>query len=104
MPGSFISGSAAVASSNQFAVELAQFEKATGVKLSEEQVAAVDLCVRHPVCILTGGAGRGKTMIVKAIIWILSARKQQCVLAAPQAGPRESWPALAIMRPAPFIA
>ena len=63
--------------------ELAQFEKATGVKLSEEQVAAVDLCVRHPVCILTGGAGRGKTMIVKAIIWILSARKQQCVLAAP---------------------
>lgn len=63
--------------------ELAQFEAATKVKLSEEQIAAVDLCVRHPFSILTGGAGRGKTMIVRAIIWILSARKQQCVLAAP---------------------
>lgn len=63
--------------------ELAQFEQTTGVKLSDEQVAAVSLCIVEPVCVLTGGAGRGKTMIVRAIIFILQLRRKEPVLAAP---------------------
>lgn len=63
--------------------EMAQFESATNVTLSDEQKEAVSLCVEEPVCVLTGGAGRGKTMIIRALIFILNLRKQQSVLAAP---------------------
>lgn len=52
-------------------------------RLSEAQVAAVEVCLAHKVAILTGGPGVGKTTVVRAMIKTLQAQKVRMVLAAP---------------------
>lgn len=55
----------------------------TGVLLSEEQREAVALALRHPVTVLTGGPGTGKTTALRALIAILERRGIRYCLAAP---------------------
>jgi exodeoxyribonuclease V alpha subunit len=51
--------------------------------LSAEQQAAVELALRHPVCVLTGGPGTGKTTCLKALIATLEGQGKTCALASP---------------------
>ena len=52
-------------------------------ELSEEQGAAVQMALAHPVSILTGGPGTGKTTCLKALIATLDAQKKRYALASP---------------------
>src|SRR5215212_6274976 len=51
--------------------------------LSNEQQAAVHMALAHPVSILTGGPGTGKTTCLKALITTLTALHQRFALASP---------------------
>ena len=51
--------------------------------LSEEQQEAVRMALAHPVSILTGGPGTGKTTCLKALITALDAQHKQFALASP---------------------
>ncbi|HJR78538.1 MAG TPA: ATP-dependent RecD-like DNA helicase [Anaerolineales bacterium] len=51
--------------------------------LSEEQRAALAMALTHPVSILTGGPGTGKTTCLKALIATLEARGKRFALASP---------------------
>ncbi|MFO7583895.1 MAG: ATP-dependent RecD-like DNA helicase [Anaerolineales bacterium] len=51
--------------------------------LSDEQRAAVRMALEHPVSVLTGGPGTGKTTCLKALIGALQARGQRVALASP---------------------
>ena len=51
--------------------------------LSEEQHAAIEMALTHPVSILTGGPGTGKTTCLKALITILEAQHKSYALASP---------------------
>ena len=52
-------------------------------ELSEEQSAAVQMALTHPVSILTGGPGTGKTTCLKALIATLDAQGKRYALASP---------------------
>lgn len=52
-------------------------------KLSEEQRAALQMAITHPVSILTGGPGTGKTTCLKALITSLEAQNKRYGLASP---------------------
>ena len=51
--------------------------------LSEEQQSAVDMAIKSPVSILTGGPGTGKTTCLKALITRLEAQHSRYALASP---------------------
>jgi len=51
--------------------------------LSVEQQSAVDMALTHPVSILTGGPGTGKTTCLKALIARLAAQHKHFALASP---------------------
>jgi len=51
--------------------------------LSEKQQQAVMTALKHPVSILTGGPGTGKTTTVRALIAVLEASKKTYALASP---------------------
>jgi len=51
--------------------------------LSMEQQAAIDMALTHPVSILTGGPGTGKTTCLKALIDTLEAQHKKYALASP---------------------
>ena len=51
--------------------------------LSDEQQAAVNMALAHPVSILTGGPGTGKTTCLKALIATLAAQHKRFALASP---------------------
>jgi exodeoxyribonuclease V alpha subunit len=51
--------------------------------LSEEQQTAVNMALAHPVSILTGGPGTGKTTCLKALITTLEAQHKKYALASP---------------------
>ncbi len=51
--------------------------------LSEQQQAAVQIALSHPVCILTGGPGTGKTTCLKALIATLEMQHKRFALASP---------------------
>ncbi len=51
--------------------------------LSDEQQRAVDSILRHPVSILTGGPGTGKTTTIRVLTNALSSMKVRFALAAP---------------------
>jgi len=55
----------------------------TGIELSEEQMQAVKMALEHPVSILTGGPGTGKTTCLKALIATLDQQKKRYALASP---------------------
>jgi exodeoxyribonuclease V alpha subunit len=52
-------------------------------ELSEEQRSAVQMALSHPVSILTGGPGTGKTTCLKALIATLDAQGKTYALASP---------------------
>jgi exodeoxyribonuclease V alpha subunit len=54
-----------------------------GGDLSEEQRSALEMALTHPVSILTGGPGTGKTTCLKALIAGLEAGHQRFALASP---------------------
>jgi exodeoxyribonuclease V alpha subunit len=51
--------------------------------LSEEQRSALEMALAHPVSILTGGPGTGKTTCLKALIATLEARNKPYARASP---------------------
>ena len=51
--------------------------------LSEEQQAAVNMALMHPLTILTGGPGTGKTTCLKSLITTLAAQHKRFALASP---------------------
>lgn len=62
---------------------VAKAESALGITLSPGQRQAVELCLREPVCILTGDPGAGKTTITKIVIQALEHCGKRVKLAAP---------------------
>jgi exodeoxyribonuclease V alpha subunit len=52
-------------------------------ELSGEQLAAIDMALTHPVSILTGGPGTGKTTCLKTLISALEVQDQKYALASP---------------------
>jgi len=52
-------------------------------ELSEEQRSAIQMALVHPVSILTGGPGTGKTTCLKALIATLDAQGKSYALASP---------------------
>jgi len=51
--------------------------------LSDEQRAALEMALVHPVSVLTGGPGTGKTTCLKALITTLEAAHKRVALASP---------------------
>jgi exodeoxyribonuclease V alpha subunit len=51
--------------------------------LSEEQRSALEMALAHPVSILTGGPGTGKTTCLKALIQVLEGQGKRFALASP---------------------
>ena len=51
--------------------------------LSAEQQAAVNMALTHPLSILTGGPGTGKTTCLKALIATISEQRKRFALASP---------------------
>lgn len=52
-------------------------------KLSDEQQSALQMALTHPVSVLTGGPGTGKTTCLKALITALEAQGMAYALASP---------------------
>ncbi len=52
-------------------------------ELSPEQQAAIEMTLTHPVSILTGGPGTGKTTCLKALITTLEEQNKRYALASP---------------------
>ena len=52
-------------------------------QLSDEQAAAIRSALSHPVSVLTGGPGTGKTTCLKALINILESASKRFALASP---------------------
>jgi exodeoxyribonuclease V alpha subunit len=54
-----------------------------GLQLAVEQEAGVRMTLTHPVAILTGGPGTGKTHTLRAVLTLARAKGLRCLLAAP---------------------
>ncbi|MBD2681528.1 ATP-dependent RecD-like DNA helicase [Nostoc paludosum FACHB-159] len=52
-------------------------------RLTTEQTSALLMAVKHPISILTGGPGRGKTYVLQALVQWLTFRGANIALAAP---------------------
>ncbi len=62
--------------------EIAAFERAQGIRMSDQQRAAVTGAVRHGVFVITGGPGTGKTTIIRCILSLLG-KDRKTLLTAP---------------------
>lgn len=62
---------------------LAKIEKQLGIQFSEKQREAVHAAAVHPILILTGGPGTGKTTVVRAVLSLYHALKMEVELCAP---------------------
>jgi len=58
-------------------------EEKTGRKLSPSQHEALRIALKSRAVVITGGPGVGKTTLVQSLLKILTAKKLQCLLAAP---------------------
>lgn len=64
---------------NAFAIDVAfiqrqicQYEASEGISLAQQQRRAIYNALREPISIITGGAGTGKTTVIKAILYVLN--------------------------------
>ena len=64
---------------------LEEAQKENGIWLSEAQSQAVEMCMKHPFSIITGGPGTGKTTVLKVILSVYGKMFQgkEVLLAAP---------------------
>jgi exodeoxyribonuclease V alpha subunit len=60
-----------------------EFTQAATDQLSEEQRSALEMALTHPVSILTGGPGTGKTTCLKALITTLESAQRRVALVSP---------------------
>ncbi len=58
-------------------------EDFTGLELTAEQREAVLLALRHPLCVITGGPGTGKTTVVRFLAHLARQSGKRLALAAP---------------------
>lgn len=63
--------------------DIAEYERINGIVLHDNQKKAVQGCLNHGICVVTGGPGTGKTTIIKCIISILKQRGLKVALCAP---------------------
>ena len=54
-----------------------------GHPLSDEQKQAIETVVKHPVSVITGGPGTGKTTTIRGVIKLLEDMDKKVILAAP---------------------
>lgn len=59
---------------------LAEYEAASRVQLTPTQRMAVKQMLTDPVCVITGGPGTGKTLLVKAAIYVLRKLQSHAVV------------------------
>lgn len=68
-------------------LELAQTDEeindTVDFELNEDQIAAVRMAANSPISIITGGAGVGKTTVMKSLVTLLSQYQIPALLAAP---------------------
>lgn len=64
-------------------VRLLDLASTTNISLSDEQIDAICNAFIHPVTIITGGPGTGKTTLLKSLIQLLQEKKCTFALAAP---------------------
>ncbi len=64
-------------------VDTAAFEQQRGVTLAPAQREALEAAARHPLLVLTGGPGTGKTTIVRALVHAVERSGGRILLAAP---------------------
>jgi exodeoxyribonuclease V alpha subunit len=62
---------------------LVEARQASSMPLSAEQLSAVKAALEHPLSVLTGGPGTGKTTAVQALIAALEAGRARYALASP---------------------
>ena len=73
-------------------------------QLSDEQAAAIRSALSHPVSVLTGGPGTGKTTCLKALINILESASKRYALASPTGRAAKRLSEATDALPAPSIA
>jgi exodeoxyribonuclease V alpha subunit len=59
------------------------FQELNKIKFDEYQLKAIHTAVNNPVSILTGGAGTGKTTLLKCVLYCLGETGFNCFLTAP---------------------
>ncbi len=64
-------------------VRLLDVERENGLELDEDQRAAVLGLLRHPIALLTGGPGVGKTTIVRSVVALAERSSARVLLASP---------------------
>jgi exodeoxyribonuclease V alpha subunit len=67
----------------EFEKAVAWCQKRTGKTLAPSQREALKTVLAHPVVVITGGPGVGKTTLVNSILMILRAKNVKCLLCAP---------------------
>lgn len=63
--------------------EISLFETFNNIKFHDEQKRAIEMSVKNPVSIITGGPGTGKTTIIKCVMSILKQMGKTIALVAP---------------------
>ncbi len=59
--------------------DIVSFEQANGIRLNAEQRCAVRLAVTHRLSVLQGGAGVGKTTVLKVVCAVIEARRGRVI-------------------------
>jgi len=68
---------------NEFKIRAQLIAPLPQIDLSTEQHAAIQTALNHPVSVITGGPGTGKTTCLKALITALESQKKRFALASP---------------------